>query len=72
MWLEHSIRESSWKAHSFACCEHKPVVVIPRSLPAPGLRSDEESLFLSDLRTGDIPRWLVLFLTANTTQRSGA
>jgi len=56
MWLEHSIRGSSWKAHSFACCEHKPVVVIPRSLPAAGRRSDEESLFLSDLRTGHIPR----------------
>ena len=58
MGLEHSIRESSWKAHSFACCEHKPVVVIPRSLPGPGRRSDEASLFLSDLRTGDIPRCL--------------
>lgn len=56
MWLEHSIGESSWKAHSFACCEHKPVVVIPSSLPGAGRRSDEEPLFLSDLRTGDIPR----------------
>ena len=41
MWLELSIRESSWKAHSFACCEHKPFVVIPRSLPAAGRRSGE-------------------------------
>jgi len=55
MWLEHSIRENPWKAQSFACCEHKPVVV-PRSLPGAGRRSDEESLLLSDLRIGDIPR----------------
>jgi len=50
MWLEHSIHESPWKAHHFACCEHKPVVAISRSLPAAATRS----LFLCDLRTGDI------------------
>jgi hypothetical protein len=58
MCLEHSTRESSWKARSFACCAHKPVLVIPRSLPAADRRSGEESLFLSDLHTGEIPRWV--------------
>ncbi len=38
MCLEHSTLESSCKARSFACCEHKPVLVIPRScLPQTGV-----------------------------------